>query len=89
VRPHRCHVALKECFDAPCTESASAHLILGVCWSQLGDQAKRHRFLQFADMISRELHTLPADFVIVLELLRVSASLVLLQLLLLQLHACF
>jgi hypothetical protein len=40
-------------------------------------------------MISRELHTLPADFVIVLELLRVSASLVLLQLLLLQLHACF
>ena len=67
--------ALKECFDAPLPEAASAHLTVAVCYSQLSDQPKRQRYLQFADTISRDLVQVPADLVIVLELTRVRALL--------------
>lgn len=63
---------LKECFDAPCAEAASAHLAVSLFWGQFGENDKRKRYAQLAEMVMHELEEVPAELTAILNYLKVS-----------------
>ncbi|KAG5175511.1 hypothetical protein JKP88DRAFT_338240 [Tribonema minus] len=67
---------LKECFDAPCTEAVSAHLAVSLFWGQFGENEKRKRYAQFAEMVMQEIEDVPPDLVSVLNYLKARPNII-------------
>ncbi|CAM9738881.1 unnamed protein product, partial [Phaeothamnion confervicola] len=67
-------LAMRGCFDFPCQETASAHLLLVTCWCLYGDAVKVSRYMRFAAQILSELPEVPRDLAASIQFLRLMIS---------------